>query len=498
MSAAAQQTSKVSLDSSETIFAVLAAINGCDSAQETTVSDPIRAQVQSDIASAIAASKNATSAQRDVCVFHRDHQQADPGRDLAQYISLALKLGPPPNFAPTVAEADLPPDASYVLGMVPLLRRFYEAAGLHQIWEKNSPAYHALIERWHQPVADMLLRTDAYLKLPLSGYSGRKAVIYVQPLAPPGQVNARNYGSDYYLVISPEQGALSLQPIRHMYLHFVLDALAMKRGSTLNRLKPLLQTVRFAPMDSSFKEDISLLVTESLIRAIESRISVDGRAIATGGKPAEVAAATAIQNAAEEGFVLAPYFARCLVQFEKDKEGLEAAYPNWLYAIDVNREMKFARQVHFAREAAPEILRASKLRQEQLLDNAENSLMAGNLAAAQQLAQQALREDPSGNAGRAFFVLAQVAALSKNTSGAIEYFQRTLQVAREPRLIAWSHIYLGRIFDINSDRQAALQHYRAALAAGDTSAVARTAAERGLEQPYQLPHQPTERQSQAR
>ena len=61
---------------------------------------------------------------------------------------------------------------------------------------------------------------------------------------------------------------------------------------------------------------------------------------------------------------------------------------------------------------------------------------------------------------------------------------RTLEVAREPRIVAWSHIYLGRIFDIQENRTAALVHYRAALSAGDTTPDTRAAAERGIAEPY--------------
>jgi hypothetical protein len=52
-------------------------------------------------------------------------------------------------------------------------------------------------------------------------------------------------------------------------------------------------------------------------------------------------------------------------------------------------------------------------------------------------------------------------------------------------MLAWSHIYLGRIFDIQEKRDIAVEHYRAALAAGDSSADTKAAAERGLTEPYQ-------------
>ena len=55
-------------------------------------------------------------------------------------------------------------------------------------------------------------------------------------------------------------------------------------------------------------------------------------------------------------------------------------------------------------------------------------------------------------------------------------------------MIAWSHIYLGRIFDLNENRDAAVTEYRAALnVAGTALPEAKVAAERGLDKPYEPP-----------
>jgi hypothetical protein len=54
-------------------------------------------------------------------------------------------------------------------------------------------------------------------------------------------------------------------------------------------------------------------------------------------------------------------------------------------------------------------------------------------------------------------------------------------------VVAWSHIYLGRIFDLQEDRAAALDHYRAALSAGESLPEAKAAAQRGLQQAYEPP-----------
>jgi tetratricopeptide (TPR) repeat protein len=72
--------------------------------------------------------------------------------------------------------------------------------------------------------------------------------------------------------------------------------------------------------------------------------------------------------------------------------------------------------------------------------------------------------------------------------GARNYFERALQMAHEPKVIGWSHIYLGRIYDLKEERDVAMDHYRAALTiAGLTLPEVKSAAERGIERPYEPP-----------
>ncbi len=488
-SAAAQQTAKVTLDTSETLFSVVAAINHCGYDQELSVSDPVREQVRAEMAKSVANSPAAQAASAELCAFYRDHQQADAGRTLAQYVSLALNLAEPPKFQLKGKEADLPPDAAYVLGLVPLLARFYDAAGLHEIWERHHGEYSALVDRFHGPVSNMLLSTDVYLRMPISGYLGRQFAVLVEPLAAPGQVNSRNYGADYFIVVSPERGALKMDAIRHTYLHFVLDPLMAKRGASMKRLEPLLKSVQTAPMDQSFKSDISLLVTESLIRAVEARTTIPdpgrakGRSAEAKRRDAEAARQKAVDAAMADGFVLARHFYDQLAKFEGAQEGLRQALPDWLFFIDVDRERKRAENMVFASRATPEVMNVT-LGRRNLLDIAEQRLGAGDFAEARKLAQQAL-DERQGDAGRALFILAQAATLSGRAEDARNYLQRTLVASRDPRILAWTHIYLGRMADMQSDREAALEHYRAALAAGDSAPETRAAAERGLKQPYE-------------
>ena len=472
-------TPKATVDTSETLFTMLAAMNTCGYDQELGQSDPVRREIRSELARSTQASPDASAATHAICQFYADHRQGDQAHDLAQYVSLALTLGPPPEFKPEMKEADLPPDAAYVLGMAPLLPSFFKAAGLHDIWQRHQGEYEGLINHFHEPIAKLLMSTDLYLRLPIAGYMGRKFSIYLAPLAAPGQVNARNYGSDYYVVLTPSHGALQYNQIRHTYLHYVLDPLAMKRPTAMSHLEPLLPLVQTAPMDEIFKRDATLLCTESLIEAIEARM-IPGK-----GKEAEAQRDQAVDAAMQQGYVLTQYFYDQLPKFEKGPVGLQDAFPNWLYDMDIDHEKKVARNVVFAKSAHPEVVRITPPKPAPL-DEAEKDLVSGNVAGAEQVAEQALSQQ-QGDPGRAYFILARAATMKGDMSQAHKYFARTVEVSKEPRVLAWSHIYLGRIFDLQDNRQAALDHYRAALTSGDLDPQARDAAEKGLKQPYAPP-----------
>ena len=475
ISAAAQQpTSKATLDASETVFSTLAAIGHCGYAENSGVE--LRRQVLQELAKAVAVSDEAKADSREMCQFYLDHRQPDSARDLAQYVSLALNMDAPPKFDLKMAEADLPPDAKYVLGFRPLLTKFAHSAGLHQIWTEHQYEYNELIQRYHDPVTNMLLATDLYLRLPLSGYLGRNFVIYLEPLAGPGLVNARNYGADYYMVVSPQNNGLAMDSIRHTYLHFIIDPLLGKRGTALRRLQPLLPLVASAPLDESYKHDTGLLASESLIRAIEARL--------TGKGPKDdPAREKMVDQDMSEGFVLTRYFYGELVKFEKDNNGFQDALGDFLYEMDIDQLKKRAQQQVFTNRATPEVVATAPPGPLQM---AEQRFQAGDYEAARDFALQALNAN-SGDQGEALFLLGQVSSLMKDMKGAEDYFGRAAQTSKNPHVIAWSHIYLGRIADIKQERETALQHYNAALLAGDPQPQTKAAAERGLKQAYAPP-----------
>ena len=117
----------------------------------------------------------------------------------------------------------MPPDAAGLVDIVPLMKAFYQKVGLHAIWERHQARYAALTEIYHDPLSKMTFETEIYLKLPSAGYLGRQFTVYLDAMGAPGQTNARNYASDYYVVISPTSAtAIKMQQIRHAYLHYVL------------------------------------------------------------------------------------------------------------------------------------------------------------------------------------------------------------------------------------------------------------------------------------
>jgi hypothetical protein len=476
----AENPPTVALETSETLFTVLAAINTCGYDQELGSSDPLRAQIRSEVAKAVQSTPGAQDVVAPLCEFYREHQAADSARDLAQYVSLALYLGEPPTFTPKAKQAELPPDAAGVAGIVSFMQAFYQTVGLHAIWERHRARYTELTEIYHDSLSKMTFDTEIYLKLPSAGYLGRQFTVYLDAMGAPGQTNARNYANDYYVVLSPSAGtAMKLQQIRHTYLHYLLDPLAMKNGASFPRLQPLLDEVKTSPMDEVFKNNISLLVTECLVRAIEARTL-------GSAKTPEAERTQIVEEADREGYILTRYFYDALIKFEKDPAGLRNAYPEMLNSIDLGKEMKRVSQIQFAEEAAPELLHLARPKNEHLLLNAERRLSAGDPETAQKLAQQALDEEEE-DPGRALFILAQVATVNRDMEGARTYFERALQKAREPKVIAWSHIYLGRIYDLKEEREAAVDHYRAALNAGGTLPEVKSAAQRGLDQPYEPP-----------
>jgi len=104
------------------------------------------------------------------------------------------------------------------------------------------------------------------------------------------------------------------------------------------------------------------------------------------------------------------------------------------------------------------------------------------------LSEKALA-DPAGDHARAAYVLARIDLMEGDPEKASEGFRQTLALSKDPRTLAWSHIYLGRLYDSMNppDREKAVAEYKAALTVRDSLADTKKAAESGIARPFALP-----------
>ena len=496
----------ISLQNSEALFYIAAALNACGYDQGLAVSDPLRQQVREQVNQALQASSDAREAHEHICSFIDQHRLSNTGSNLAQYISLALFITPPPDLAPSAQGADMPPDASGVENILPLLRRFAQLADLHVIWLQVRPQYEKQLVQLHDSLTKMVDGTGIYLKTPGGANNGRRFLVVVEPLLDPAQTNARVYGADYVVVVSPVNGTIHMREVRHAYLHYEIEPLLYARATALDRLLPFLKTIRDAPLDYTYKSDVVALTIECMIRAVEARTMDTGVTIykipadvrrsdleaATHQHNASVEAAEAVRRHAvqedmADGYVLTEYFYNAFASFERAPQSFKESIGEMVYGMDVTVELNRAKHTTFNQQPSSEVVQRSP-RELRGLDLAEMKLMKGDTDGAGALAQQSVA-DKSGDAARANFILARVAIMQRDVPAAQHDFEETIRLSKDPRMLAWSHIYLGRIYDIQDQRDQAVNEYRAALTVRDGEADTRLAAEKGLKQPYAVPKQ---------
>jgi hypothetical protein len=500
----------ISLVSSEPVFIMAAALNACGYDEGLAESAPVRQRVRDEMNRALAKSEDARAKRDKVCLFIAQHRMTGSEKDISQYISLALYLTPPPELETSVELPEMPPDSTQVVEIAPLLREFASAVDLHGIWLAVHHIYDEEIDKLHDPLSKMIVSTNLYLKMPASTYDGRRFVVVMEPLLSPKLVNARIYGTDYIVVVSPVNGTIPMSTVRHAYLHYVIEPLLYTRANAIDRTQPILKEIREAPLEFRFRSDTVALTVECLIKAIEARTMDTGVPefkIPAGIDRSELPRYeherqvyqekvdairwAAVRHDMTQGFVLAQYFYEQLIQFEKDPASLRDTIGEMVYSMDVDQQVHRARQTDFDAQADGDVLQRSKPRALTGLDLAEARLAAGDVATASALARQSLTVhsdtlESVADSARANFILARAAIMTGHPGEAVDRFQRTIATGKEPRLLAWSHIYLGRMLDLNCKRDEALAEYKEALATRDGALDTRLAAERGVKTAYSV------------
>ena len=502
----------ITLETSEPLFDLATAVNVCGYDTDLANSEPVRAEVRADVDAAVVESTLVRQSKDKLCRYIDEHELSDQGRGLAQYVSLALYVGPWPDLTPSADETDMPPDALQVVNILPLLRDFATKAQLHAIWLKRHAEYEAIVDKVHDPVTQMILKTNLYLKVPVSTYDGRRLIVLVEPMLAPSKPNARIYSSDYVVVTSPTAaGAINMAQIRHLYLHYELEPLVYARAQSMARLTPLLKPVEDAPLEYVYRSDVVALVTECMIKAIEDRtmdVGFPAPVKPTGTRARQELAKydeeqTSYERRAEvvrrqqvalnmrQGWVLTDYFYQQFATFERQPAGLGESMGEMVYGMDVARVKHEAEQISFLPQGSGEfVTRAPRVPTGMAL--AEKKMLEGDLPGAQAIADKALADPAQSNSpdrGDALYVRARVQLMEGDPESSLDGFEEVLKTSHSPHLLAWSHIYLGRLYDIKDppERAHALSEYKAALAVPAVPADAQAAAQKGMKTAFVVP-----------
>lgn len=473
--APAPAAEKGQLDYSPALFTVLAAMNvaGYDADLASCANHPLRAQLRQYLEG-----KHLKSIE-ELKRFFELHHQKDPSLELSQYVSFSLLVTDPPEFAFTLPENQLPPDVAALGALGPILARFYEEAQIGAILRKVQPAIDQELSRYQMPVISALTEVNAYLRNPTSGYLGHRFQIFVDLLGAPNQIQTRSYRDDYFVVLT-STADIPVDDIRHAYLHYLLDPMVLKYSAALEKKKPLIDFAGGSPiLDEPYKNDFILLATESLIKAVESRL-------VKGGSAKKQAVA---DQAAREGFILTPAFADLLAGYEQQERALRLYFPDMAALIDLKKETKRLDKVDFLSQRPVRVLKpcagAEPSAIAKAVEEAESLYEAKSFDAARDafLKIPQMTVEKSYHA-KAYYGLARIALRQGQGELADGLFKKTLELEPDAEVRAWSLLYLARLADSQENREEAVSRYKQALAVAGVPDKVKQAAEKGLSVPF--------------
>ena len=305
-----------------------------------------------------------------------------------------------------------------------------------------------------------------------------------------------------------------MDQIRHTYLHYEVEPLVYARAAATDRLLPLLKTVQNAPIEFNFKSDIVALMAECLIKAIEaqtmdvgipkpkrpdSRERIDQEHFdaetAAYDKQAEAIRRKAVELSVRQGWVLVDYLYDQLGQMGKESISLKDNMGQMIYGMDVQREHHKDSQIVFLPEAHPRrrpprpppAQRPRPRRDEAHRRRRRRSRRDGRRH------PQGQPQRPPGQLPRR----THPSLIQGDPDDALEHLNKTLTLAKDPRTLAWTHIYLGRLYDIARDPknphapspERPKNHAENKAPRTDRHAQPDTkaAAEKGIKEPFTLP-----------
>ena len=466
------------LDADERMFAVLAAINaaGYDDGVGVSSDSLVRQAVRHKLSSFKGETLDRLK------IAYEQVRLEDLAANLSQFVSFALRCEPPPTFE-LVANlpTDLPPEIRRLRTMAPLIERFYREAGVHELWLEFQPAFEQRMLQVQEQVVPMMFQTAGYLRLSNQSREFGGFKIWVDLMGAPGSFNTRLYGGEVQVVVHPSEN-LAIEEIRHAFLVHLLDRLSIRYAAAVADRRELAEFARYAPaLPESYKANWDLLVTKSLVKAIEARLTRGSLE-----KKQDM-----VDLAMREGYILTEYFAEALPKFEADGREINDFYEEMIEGIDIDVEGARLQTVDFLKEPVQEErsepARMQLSKQDQLLQRAEFLLDQNMLDEARDVFLE-VQEISDGRNAQAAYGLARTAIMEADPELAREHFIDAAYLAEDdPQMRAMSHVYIGRIEDIVGNREQAVAQYRMALEVGAPSEYVNKLAQAGIEAPFKRP-----------
>jgi len=477
--------SAVSVDGNEAMFTTMCALlaSGFESNISSDKWTMFRAQMRERLRQQQGPAVDAVRS------FYRQHELRDPGATLSRYLWFGLVSGPAPGFQPVLKRDELPPEVIALVGFSEILSNYYQEQKIGEMWKQVQPIYNREIERLHDSLTQIVFVSTGYLREILDPFGQRKFTVIVEPLV--GQItNVRNFGEHYALVLSGGEN-IPTDLVRHAFLHFLLDPLPLMYPHVVAVKRPLYEKAATAPrLAPDLKDDFASYFAECMVRAVELKL----KRMSPGERDA------AISRNDEDGYVLVRPLFSALARFEASEPSMKLYFQDLVRSIDAGLEAKRLATVHFApaeagkpedETVAEEVARRRKAAPTTVPNDAEviaaltegeRRIAEKNPRAAEASFQKVLTKYP--DQARAWYGIGLVALLDHDSARAKQVFGRLTMsehtVTQDPMVLAWSHVYLARIYDDEGNPEVAKTEYQSALAVEGGPEKARQAAEKGL------------------
>ena len=269
--------------------------------------------------------------------------------------------------------------------------------------------------------------------------------------------------------------------VRHTYLHYMIDPLLYARSNAIDREQPILKEVRDAPLDFRYRSDTVPLTIECLIKAIEARTMDTGipeYKIPAGVDRSDLPTYEHQQEAVEQKVE-----AVRLAAVAHDMRRVTCSPSIFMSSCSVRKGsgqperhhrrngLQHGRRPAGASRAADRVRQAGRRGRAaaQPAAQADRPRSCGGQAPPATLPRparwrnrcSAAQDDPlqsAADAARAHFILARASIHDRAipTRRSTSFRKRCDQQGQ--RLLAWSHIYLGRMLDLECKRDEAVRN----------------------------------------